>query len=229
MSQLDALLHETLAGNPEAWQQLQAALEPMILAFARRSRGLRHKGLAASPDDLREIVVAALERFARNNFQNLRRFAETGGGAGEPSSGFDSWVYGAVEFVIREHLRQRYGRAPVVPASEALQVQPSKRDLQSYAGRLDDGDGAGDRALMNTLRMTTKLTAAQIVEHIAREFSQDETRAIGMYYIEDRDFAEIASALGLEAAKDAERLIRRLNARLRHHFSVKDADVSGGS
>ncbi|HET6335998.1 MAG TPA: hypothetical protein VFG30_22380 [Polyangiales bacterium] len=221
MAQLEALLHRTLVGDRDAWQQLQAALEPTILAIARRNPALRRKGLAASDDDLREITVSSFERFARQDFRNLRRFVERASQSPEAGTSFDNWVYGAVEFVIREHLRQRFGAAPQYAAADAARPQPSKRDLNSQAARLYDHED--QRALMQTLRVTTKLTAMQIMEHIAKEFTADEAAAVRLYYVEEQDFEEIAGALGLGDAKVAERLIRRLNARLRYRFLPKTA------
>lgn len=224
MSDLHRLLERTLAGEPEAWRSLQALVEPTIVAIARRHAGLRSRGLTGAPDDVREVAVATLERLARDDFRNLRRFMESveaaGPEAGAASPNFDSWLYGAVDFVIRDHLRNRYGRAPKPVPGEAPAVRPSKRDSQSLAGRLDDSDGS--RMLLQTVGMTTKLTAAEVFEHIEEHFAADEARALRLYYLEDQGFSEIATALGLESDKTADKLIRRLNARLRYHFGMPE-------
>jgi DNA-directed RNA polymerase specialized sigma24 family protein len=222
---VNTLIERTLAGDNDAWRTLQSQLEPTILSIARRHQGLRKRNLAGSQDDLREVVVATLERLSRDDFQNLRRFLERS--AGEPSpDALDSWIYGAVDFVIREHLRQRFGRAPQPTTDPSKPRPPSKRDLQSHAGRIEDAET--DRSLLQTLGMTTKLTAAQIFAHIDDMFEPSERLALHMYYTEDHSFAEIALALELSDAKEAERMIRRLNARLRYRFApAGDADTTG--
>ena len=58
-----------------------------------------------------------------------------------------------------------------------------------------------------------------------RDFAREELTAMRLYYAEERSFAEIAAALGLPDARDAERPVRRLNARLRYHF-VQASDAS---
>lgn len=215
---IDTLLRRTLAGEREAWRELQAALEPTVLAIAKRHPDLRSRGLANAPDDLREITVTSFERLARDDFRNLRRFQERSTLSAKPGNDFDAWVYGAVEFVIREHLRRRFGRAPKAPASEAQRPRPSKRDLQSHAGRIDV-ETEGKRSLVETVGMTTRMTAAQIFAYIDGSFAPDEARALRLYYHGDLSFAEIARELGLDDESSAARLVRRLNARLRYHFT----------
>jgi DNA-directed RNA polymerase specialized sigma24 family protein len=210
------LVLRTLSGDADAWQALQVAVEPTILRMARRHRDLRRKGLAGLADDLAEIRTAALERLARSNFGNLRSFVErqAPGEAPSPES-FEAWLYGVVDFVIREHLRKRFGRAPKLSDTPASGPRPSKRDLQSHAGRLDDQP---ERSLLNSVSVTTRLTLAQIFEYIDAEFTPLEVQAVRLYFMEDKSFDEIAHVLELEHGVGAERLIRRLNARLRYRF-----------
>lgn len=228
MDDLDDLVRRTLADEPGAWTALQAAAQPHIVSDARGHRGLRAKGLATSPDDLADIVTATLERLARSDFQNLRRYTAQSDARGGEGGSFRGWLYGTVEFVTREHLRKRFGRAPS-EASKAERPQPSKRDLQSRAGRLDDGEL--DRLLLTQVGMTARLTVAQIFEYIQRDFTPDEARALCMYFSDDAGFGDIASALGLADAKEARKLIKRLNARLRYKFlqdgSEAEADPEG--
>jgi DNA-directed RNA polymerase specialized sigma24 family protein len=222
MGDVEQDVAKVIAGDAHAWSALQARIEPEVNAMARRHPSMRAKGLATREDDVAEVVVATLERLARDNFKNLRRFAEQNKTAPDSTS-FDSWLYGATDFVIREHLRKRFGRAPKNLAP--TQPQPSKRDLQSLAGRLygENGDNSvPERSFIQTVSMTVKLTVAQIFEHIDQTFSAEEARALRMYYCEDRSFSEIASALTLEDDKSADRLLRRLNARLRYHFARSD-------
>lgn len=215
---LEQLVQRTVAGDSDAWRELLAALNPMLEAIARSHPQLRGKGLAALPDDVAAVKLATIERFAASDFQNLKRFLDRAAATGEPGQkhGFDSWVYGAVDFVVREHLRRRFGRAPA-PAGDAVKpLKLSKRELNSQAARLDDVPV--ERSFLTTMGMTARMTLAQIFEHIEHDFDPNEVRAMRLYYNEDFDFADIASALGLSDGKSAERMIRRLNARLRYRF-----------
>jgi DNA-directed RNA polymerase specialized sigma24 family protein len=210
------LVQRILAGDLEAWPVLQQCLEPEIMNIARRHPSMRRKGLAGLPDDLAEIRTAALERLCAGQFNNLRQFSERSAlSASQGGETFDAWLYGLVDFTVREHVRKRYGRAPKAQPDSAQAPQPSKRDLQSHAGRLDE---QLERSLLASLSVTTRLTLAEIFAYIANDFTEDEARAVRLYFLEDRSFEDIARTLNLADAKTAERLVRRLNARLRYRF-----------
>lgn len=219
MPDTEELLRRTLVGDVEAWGALQAVIYPQIAAIVRRHKTLRAKGLG-TPDDVAEVATTTLERLSHDNFRNLRSMLEKRRTEGlEAPASFEAWLYGATDFVIREHLRKRYGRAPKQPTEEKTRPKPSKRDLQSQAGRIDD---ALEQSLVESLGMTNKLTIAEIRHYVATAFEPDEVRALHLYFGEGHGFAEIAATLELPSAEDAERLIRRLNARLRYHFGTSD-------
>ena len=90
---------------------------------------------------------------------------------------FDSWLYGAVEFVIRDHVRKRYGRTP-----RTLRVdgpRPTKRDINSHAGPLEEE--RFDATYLRQLGMTARLTLAEIFAYVDETFTarRRTNRAIG--------------------------------------------------
>lgn len=208
------LVEQTIQGDVAAWTALQALLDPVIVRIARRHHSLRRKGIVEA-DDISDVRTAALERLASKQFNNLRSFMERSAQRPQPES-FDSWLYGVVDFAIRDHVRKRFGRAPKLPAAQSGVVQPSKRDLQSQAGRLDDEQ---ERRLLMASGVTTRMALAEILAFMRESFTPDELHAAQLYYMEGRDYAEIARSVDLDDAKAAEQLIRRLNARLRYRFS----------
>lgn len=226
MNDTAKLVDRVLTGDIQAWRELQLEVEPLIVRIARRHGSLRRKGLAQLPDDIAEIRTATLESLAKSNFQSLRRFVERQNSAGAAhgnAESFQSWVYGLVDFVVREHLRKRFGRASTA-VKRPDQPSPSKRDLHSRAERLAS---VPESALACAFGITSRLTAREILEYIEREFAPEEARAARWYYLEDCGFDEIARRLGLGDAHSAERLVRRLNARLRYRFNDDDAAIAG--
>lgn len=213
----DALVRAVVAGDQAAWCELAAALTSQIAAIARSHPGMRKRGLAQSCDDVAEVTTATLERLARDGYRNLSRFLEQRDQSDRTrTQSFDSWLYGATDFVIREHLRKRFGRAPK-PSLDPLSPQPSRRDLVSNAEPIEEAQLA--RSSARLLGVTAQLTLAQVFAYIAAEFDSTEARAMRLYYQDECSFEAIAAALDLGCARDAEKLIRRLNARLRHRFS----------
>ncbi len=223
MHTFEQLARSAIHGDKDAWARLQLEALPRIEAFLRGHKSMRSRGLHLLPDDVQEVKTTTLERLARNDFQNLRRYVEQLERSAQAAQGFESWLYGAVDFTIREHLRRRYGRASKVRHSEAGVPLPSKRDANTYAGSLSDA--SVPRAMAQTLGITTNLTAAEIMAYVAATFTPMEAAAVRMHYLEDRDFDQIATALQMESSKEAEKLVRRLNARLRYRFAPSEAGV----
>lgn len=223
MDDTTELVQRVLAGDAAAWRELQIAVEPAILRIARRHPSLLRKGLAAQPDDLAEIRTVALENLACANFSNLRRFNERSASAAAPLTvSFDAWLYGLVDFVVREHLRKRFGRASGVMLESASGVRRlNKRELHSQAGRLEDHP---EPPMANAFGITTRLTLVEIQQFIDAEFSSQEAQAVRMHYLEGYRYEEIARQLGLGDGASAERLVRRLNARLRYRFAEHAPD-----
>ncbi|MDB4986876.1 MAG: hypothetical protein JWN04_2054 [Myxococcaceae bacterium] len=224
MDSADTLVQRIVTGELAAWPLLQVQIEPTLSAFARSHAALRKRGLAGSEDHVAEVVVRTLASLAHDDFKNLRSFAARArGGEGQRSNNFDGWLYGALEFVVLQYLRDLYGRAPKVEARK--DGTPSRRDLHSLAGRIDDQQ-TDPRSMLNTLQMTAKITAAQIHAFAAAHFDSEELRAFQLFYGDEHSFEELARALGLATPADADKLIRRLNARLRYHFQADSAPAS---
>jgi hypothetical protein len=220
----DELIRETIRGEIPAWRSLQLRLAPHIVAIARSHSSMRSKGLAGLRDDIAEVATLTFERLARDNFENLRSFQ----GRQEPPAEcapearghtFESWLYGAVDFSVRQHVRARFGRPPK-PGTSSGVWQPSKRDLNTDAERLDWDD---DAFPLYAEDVASKLAAAEIFSHVEAKFTAREVRALRLYYLDDEGFDVIARALKLPNEKAAESMIRKLNARLRYHFMQSSA------
>lgn len=222
----DALIRAVVAGDAQSWQELVTVLAPSMESIARSHPAMRKRGLALHGDDIAEVVTTTLERLARDGHRNLSRYlAQRDAPESGRAQSFDSWLYGAVDFVIRDHLRKRYGRAPkpsTPDACEECQPRASRRDLGTNASPLDEERLA--RSCARALGVTSQLSLAGIFAFVESEFDAAEIQAMRLYYQAERSFAEIASALDLPDARDAERLIRRLNARLRHRFAAPDRE-----
>ncbi len=222
--ELEPLVRAMVGGEREAWSALANAITPRIVAITRAHPSMRGRKLAGREDDVAEVTTSALERITRDDHKNLRRFLEQRDAAsGEEGTSFDAWLYGMVDFTIRDHLRKRYGRAP--RAEERGKGRPSRRDLNTLAGRLDEEPL--DRAFVSTLGATKRVAVAEIFAYVNANFAPLEARALQLFYLEDKSAAEIAELLGLADERTADKLIRKLNARLRYRFAEAEEEPSG--
>ncbi|MDD9939174.1 MAG: hypothetical protein OXT09_36645 [Myxococcales bacterium] len=210
----EQLMLGALAGDSGAWQALMRAWAPRLHAMARGHRGLRTRGLV-NDDDVAEVVVLTFERLRRKDFASLRRFIERR--REQPAATLDAWLFGALDYSVRTHLRARFGRAPKIDG-EAGPPRLSRRDVGSFAARLPE-QGLDPAAQPSRWGVTDRLTLAEVKRAIESEFSPREARAFALHYEEGQDHAAIAAAIGLADARAAERMIRALNARLRYRFA----------
>jgi DNA-directed RNA polymerase specialized sigma24 family protein len=123
---------------------------------------------------------------------------------------------------VRDHVRRKFGRAPKGEVAAGGATTPSKGALHNNAGQLDEDI---EQRLIKSVGVTTQLTVGEILTFVARTFSAEEVRAVELHYGEGRDYAEIASVLGLQEPLEAKRLLRRLNARLRYRFAEQAEQV----
>lgn len=111
----DSLIRSVVAGDRAAWPQLVGALAPQIRRMAASHKSMRARHLSRAPDDVSEVTTSSLERLSRDGFHNLRRYLVQRERLGERAQSFDSWLNGAVDFTIREHLRRRTRRGQSTP------------------------------------------------------------------------------------------------------------------
>jgi DNA-directed RNA polymerase specialized sigma24 family protein len=214
METLDVLIQRCVAGDVDAWQELVASVGPQVQQIAGAHASLRTRALTA-PEAIADVMTATLSRLAKDDYRNLARYLAQRSLA-KPQS-FDSWLYGAVDFAIREYLRDKFGRAPAAVSEQ--RARPSKRDLNTQAERVEE-----ERlhvSLGSALAITDRLELAKIVAYMTKRFKPLELQAMRLHYAQDLSPAELAAALGLADAEAASKLVRRLNARLRHYFGER--------
>ena len=233
-----AIVDQLIAtGDPAAWRALMIRIAPRLETWARGNRLLRRCRLAGD-DDARAVMVAALERLAASDHENLRlfvaqaaprepehdlvaevvRLAKLDDADPEPATDaladatdvtpLRAWLLRLVDFAARDHVRRRLGWGQ-------REGEPTKRDLHSDALPLDQAAEACLRPPM-TDRLTVSRLVAEVTEHIAT--FPDEMREAVMLWLDDVEPKEIASRLALTDAGQARALVRAGQARLRERF-----------
>jgi hypothetical protein len=226
----DPLVLGVVHGDRAAWFQLTLHIEAWIEAHAPRHWRMRKARLASSHDDVRDVLLETLERLDRNDWAELRRYleqkrarvpdvrVETGEiERAEAELSFAVWLAGLVDFVIREHVRKRYGRASraSVRPGEGARSQPSKRSLHSWA--VHPSEGETDSLPGAAPGMSRILTAHSILSYAAEAF---DARELGLFrrYLEQSSFEELAEEFALVGPEQARAEVRRLKERLRVRF-----------
>lgn len=236
MSDASSSLHDLVAdplvvgvvhGDRAAWFELTLHIEAFVEAHTPRHWRMRKARIAHSEDDVRDVLLATLERIDRDDFRSLRDYLErkqrelpdVRDAAHNPLS-FASWLAGLLEFAIRDHVRKRYGRAPSARGQAAEEEQGafpalSKRSLHSWAVHpTESQSGLYGSAAPGLSRL---LTARSVLRYASEVFDARELRFFERY-LEHASFDELAQEFGLESPELARAEARRLKERLRARF-----------
>lgn len=233
-----------------AWQSLLVRVSPHVEKWASQSRLLRRWRLT-SPDEAREVLVLVIERLMRDDYRNLRAFLERPGRAPERAHGdadsiaalsslldiaeqpdetskddvtgtpLRAWLKRLVEYVIRDHLYARLGRADSKRAAEGR----TKRDLHTDAKPIAPSDIGVVRPPMTDV-LTLRKIAEAVEAYAEQRLTPQQWQAVRMRR-DDASFPEIAEALALASPDDARKLVRSGIERLRSHFHARWDELHG--
>jgi hypothetical protein len=150
------------AERDRAWQALLTAVAPHIERWAATSPALRRVGLTGE-DEPRAVLVDVIERMSDRDFANLRAFlarqapdadelaeaamvegltrlaapvtdAVVGPTGDEPSTPLRGWLLVLTRFVVKEHVKQRFGWRGV--ASWQARLEPTGRAIAAWRDQL---------------------------------------------------------------------------------------------
>ncbi len=222
-----------------AWRALLTRVGPRLEAWAAGSPLLRQTGLDGE-DDVRAVMVAAIERLAAADFANLRRFLDHRPAATEAGPGDD--LDRLARLAEADGARDPGDGADADDGADDTRATPlrawlltlvkfverdhvrarlgwgegDKRAVGTGAERLPtDGGGLGARP-----PVTDALTLARIAAELRAAMAAfpETMRAAVELWMHDESFDEIAARLGLDDGAAARALVRAGQARLREQF-----------
>jgi hypothetical protein len=234
----DPLVLGVVHGDRAAWFELTLHIEAWVEVHVPRHWRMRKARLARSEDDVRDVLLAALERVERDDFRALRQYLERKQrevpdvrvvtSEGLAALSFARWLAGLVDFAIRDHVRKRYGRAQRsrVPRAHAAsnagqEDEPTalpvftKRSLHSWAVHPTETESGQYGS--TTSGLSRLLTARSILRYASEVFDPRELRFFERY-LEHGTFDELAQEFALAGPELARAEVRRLKERLRARF-----------
>jgi hypothetical protein len=179
----EGLVAQVLAGEADAWPRLIAWLHPRLDDMTRTSRFLG--SLRESHDHRQNVVVAVLEKLARQEHRGLRTFLPwREAHAGKTLA---DWLRIVTANVAREYVERTLGGPD--------RDDGAKRLLHTLASALRD-TGAGFRPAV-----TDAQTVRQILEYAGQHLGGTQLAALSAW-LAGADFGEIAAELGLADAAE---------------------------
>lgn len=164
---LEILARAVVDGSPGGWHDLLAALEPQVLALARRSAIGR---LRDRPDDRRAILVRVFEKLHAGDHRYLRSYF-----AREPRPSFAGWLRRIVASAAIDHLRghPEFVRHP----GEAGDDGELRRWISLVT--LASGDGRPGGGSLADLRDRLLGDLEAVMARLARVWTPGEIEALG--------------------------------------------------
>ncbi len=195
------LVGRTIAGDGRAWHSLWLALDPRIERIAGRWRVTSR--LSARHDERRNIVVAVMGRLKENDFARLKGLHEVllrGEGDGW------RWIVAMTRRTALNYARLHEEHLGTGGGEDGLRWA----ELGPIS---DEIPGPADEA-----RVIAAIQAHEIQAYAEQRLRPDQLRALCLWLM-GHDADEIAHALGLPSAREADKLVESALYRLRYRFA----------
>lgn len=206
--ELEALVAAAASADERAWQALWRVIEPPLLRIVAQPQFLARLG--QREDDRRNIVVAVMARLRGDNFQRLRVYLEAR--RENPRLRFISWLRVVAKRVGIDYLRAH--------PDYVRRTDPNA----STPGRWVDAGTLPPASQLVGGRppVTNRETARKLLEFVAGAVPEAQARALELW-AHGESFAEIARAIGLASAREAEKSVRAALERLRRKYREEAA------
>jgi DNA-directed RNA polymerase specialized sigma24 family protein len=201
--QLEQLVGAAATGDKRAWQRLWAEIEAPLSRIVAQPRFLGRLG--QQEDDRRNIVVAVMARLGAEDFHRLKLYLEAR--RTNPRLRFMSWLRVVAKRVGIDYLRAHpnYVRRDDSQASHSHRwVDPKTLPPASQV--------AGERP-----PVTNRGTARELLRYAAGAIPPEQLRGLELW-AQGESFEEVAAALGLASAREAEKTVRAAIERLRRKY-----------
>ena len=208
--EIERLVSQAAAADDAAWHALWSAIESPLSRFIAQPRFLGRLG--QREDDRRNIVVAVMARLRADSFGRLRQYLDAK--TQNPRLRFMSWLRVVAKRVGIDYMR---AHPDYVRRHDANASRPG---VWVDAGTLPPASQIGGARPP----MTNLGTAQELLTYAAGVIPDEQRRALALW-AQSESFEDIARALGLPSARDAERTVRSVLERLRRKFR-EDRDVS---
>ncbi len=196
-SDFDGLVEQVLAGNDAAWTAFVDRVHPTALAICRR-RGF--VGGDGDAEDLRrDVALRALDRMRADDFAALRAFVRTR--ASHRTASFVTWLAVVVRNAYVDHLRKQ-------PEYQRVRDETGRRLARVAREPLEDRAG-------ESIDPMTAIEVRRALDCVMSDVFPREQRAAIALWLRGCDNREIAEALGLADAAEANRLLHAARQRLR--------------
>lgn len=206
--ELEPLVERAVLGDELAWQRLWTAVEPRLGRLLARPHFLGR--ISTREDDRRNVIVEVMGRLRAKDYHRLRLYLDAR--RESPSLKFMTWLRVVAKRVGIDYLR---GHPDYI--DRRRQPDASSPGAWIEAGTMPpDSQLGGERP-----PVTTRGTAGELLRYADGAMPPEQRRALELW-VGGEPYEDIARAVGLPGAAEAERAVRAAIERLRRRFRDRD-------
>jgi len=199
------VIEAVIAGDAQAWADLWNRIEVILKRTLRNPRIVGR--MSRSPDDQRNIFVELMSRLRDDDYRRLRLYLQMK--TERPGLAFSAWIRVVARRVAVDYMR---GHGDYIDKRRNRNPESAAGAWVALTNLPSDSRGAGIRPAY-----TNRGAAMRMLRYAYSELPADQLEALELW-ITSTSFADIATRLGLETPKQAERNVRAALERLRRHF-----------
>ena len=200
--ELEALVVAVAGADELAWQRLWHMVEPSLLRIVAHPQFLARLG--QREDDRRNIVVAVMARLRGDRFQRIRLYLDAR--RDNPRLRFITWLRVVAKRVGIDYLR-----------AHPDYLRRTETNASAPGRWVDAGTLPPSSQLVGERPPITNRGTARELLKFAEGVSEPHARALERW-AHGESFADIADALGLSSAREAEKSVRAVIERLRRKY-----------
>ncbi len=200
---LPDLLIDACSGNEAAWWILWEQMEPRLLRLFQNPRNTGR--MSSNEDDVRNMLVALMEKLREKDSKRLRDFLEKHEGELER---FEGWLVVVAKRVAIDYMRGHHDY-----------VDRRREINASSAGKwLIPVELPSDSQLVgNRPQVTSRGSALTLLRYAYDTLPKEQMTALELWIL-GRPYDEIATELAMSSAADASRAVKAGLERLRRRF-----------
>jgi DNA-directed RNA polymerase specialized sigma24 family protein len=200
---LEDLVVDASAGNEAAWWLLWEEVEPKLERLLSNPRVTGR--LSTDVDDVRNILVAVMEKLRDDNSRRLKSYVETRDGS---PGGFEAWVVVVTKRTAIDYMRAHHDYLDQRrdPDAEGAGAWVIPKELPN------DSQLVGNRP-----PVTTRGAALTLLRYAYDSLPPEQMQALELWIL-NTPYSGIAEKLSIDSAEEAQKRVRAGLERIRRRF-----------
>ena len=200
---LEDLVADAAAGNEAAWWLLWEEVEPKLERLLSNPRVTGR--LSADVDDVRNILVAVMEKLRDENSRRLKSYVEGRDGS---AGGFEAWVVVVTKRIAIDYMRAHH---------DYLDQRRNPDSAEAGEWVIPKELPSDSQLVGNRPPVTTRGAALTLLRYAYDTLPPEQMQALELWIL-NTPYGGIAQKLDIDSAEEAQKRVRAGLERIRRRF-----------